>query len=123
MDAKIAAAIITRIKKEYPKPRTAGLDSGYCVGGALFRGTQPLLVRLWHRYVSDYKITPDGVKFCFPYNDVLAAEIQRLNPVLSYNDAFAFARDITTNNDNGLFDHAWRRAENALVWPSKSTNY
>lgn len=84
----------------YPSPvsiRDAWEDpekDNYCVGGAY--------------------CLAKGLGISFPWDDMLAWEIKEENPNLPWDLAHQYARAITSENDKGNFELAWKCLQEAL---------
>lgn len=100
------------IKKEYPSPKTISDDKGelgdYCIGGAFCMYAHELGYR-------DRGTREEGAPR-FPDNHCLADYIRSVNPVLSFQQAYAFGRCISGLNDDGYFHDSWDMLQKALTY-------
>lgn len=90
--------LVDVLRNKYPEPKISGFQgcgSNYCVGGALYK----------HRGHDEGFPSPNNL------SDVLLEE----NPALSEYSALTLAVKITTANDAGDFNVAWRWMEHALT--------
>lgn len=90
--------LVNVLRSKYPEPKISGCGQcgrNYCVGGALYL----------HRGYTDG----------FPPPNQLADALLEENPALSEYSALTLAVKITTANDAGDFNVAWRWMEHALT--------
>lgn len=97
---------VTKIREAYPRPVKAddGPD-GYCVGGAFCK-----YLEFVNPDIPCYGHTN------FPWKNVLADYLLEANPKLENYNAARHASDIVEFNDDGNFELAWKRLDEALKY-------
>ena len=102
---------INLIRAAYPNPKTSregAMWTDYCIGGALC-----LYYELIEQYGNDGR---------YPDRHMLALILRDANPLLPEREAMNAARMIIANNDEGLFETAWRTADLAVNYHPEETD-
>lgn len=82
----------------------------------------PVIARARHPDPEAYSVGSAVCRFVgvkasqFPWYQEITKALRVLNPFLTNDVAFYFARRIVRHNDDGKFDAAWETVRDALLW-------